>query len=85
MVVLILAAAMPAAANASETTTYAYDALGRVVTVAHSGSVNNGLQAQYTYDPADNRTNVTVTGASRQVVIVVPLNGFTVIPVTVSN
>jgi uncharacterized protein RhaS with RHS repeats len=52
------------AANASETVTYTYDALGRLVTVAHSGSVNNGQQTTYGYDSADNRTNVTTTGAS---------------------
>lgn len=76
---------IPSAATASETTSYSYDALGRVTTVSHSGTVNNGLQAQYTYDPADNRTNVTVTGASSNSppsrVIVVPLNGLTVIPI----
>lgn len=52
----------PAAAN--ETITYTYDAKGRLVAVVHSGTVNNGVQATYTYDPADNRTNVTVTGAT---------------------
>ena len=57
---LVLAA--PAAAN--ETITYTYDAKGRLVTVVHSGSVNNNVQAVYGYDPADNRTNVTVTGAT---------------------
>ena len=51
-------------AHASETVTYTYDALGRLVAVAHSGTVNNGQQTTYTYDSADNRTNVTTTGAS---------------------
>lgn len=50
------------AASASETITYTYDALGRLVQVARSGTVNNGASAGYTYDPANNRTNVTVTG-----------------------
>ena len=76
---------LPGAASATETITYTYDALGRVTNVNHSGSVNNGLQSQYQYDPADNRVNVTVTGASSNSppsrVIVVPLNGFTVIPI----
>ncbi len=52
------------AAHASETVTYTYDPLGRLVTVAHSGSVNNGQQTIYGYDAADNRTTVTTTGAS---------------------
>ena len=52
-----------AAAFASETVTYSYDARGRLVAVKHSGSVNNNVQANYSYDKADNRTNKTVTGA----------------------
>jgi YD repeat-containing protein len=49
---------------ATETITYAYDALGRLTTSAHSGSVNNGQQTTYTLDAAGNRTNTTTTGAS---------------------
>lgn len=61
-VVLGLAAALAAsAAVASETITYSYDARGRLVAVARSGTVNNGDTASYSYDKADNRTNVTVT------------------------
>lgn len=52
-----------AAAFASETVTYKYDARGRLVAVKHSGTVNNNVQANYSYDKADNRTNKTVTGA----------------------
>lgn len=47
------------AASATETITYSYDALGRLVTVTHSGSVNDGRQTGYAYDTADNRTSVT--------------------------
>jgi hypothetical protein len=47
--------------RASETITYTYDALGRLVAVARTGTVNNGASATYTYDPANNRTNVTTT------------------------
>ena len=54
---------LAAAALASETVTYSYDARGRLVAVKHSGTVNNNVQANYTYDKADNRTNRTVTGA----------------------
>jgi hypothetical protein len=52
-----------AAAYAAETITYTYDARGRLKQVAHSGTINNGVSAAYTYDKADNRANVTVTGA----------------------
>ena len=59
---LLLALAWTAAqATASETLTYGYDAKGRVVSVSHSGTVNNGVSASYSYDNADNRLNVTVT------------------------
>jgi hypothetical protein len=55
--------AMSAAAFAvpAETTTYSYDALGRLTNVAHAGTVNNNVNAAYTLDPAGNRSNVTVT------------------------
>lgn len=84
------------AAVAQETTTYTYDALGRVRTVTRSGGPASGASATYSYDPASNRTNVTVTGTaagngsdpnggastpSRAGIVVVPLNGFTVIPI----
>lgn len=55
--------ALASGSFASETITYAYDALGRLVQVARSGTVNDGVNASYSYDPADNRTNVTVSGA----------------------
>ena len=67
-------------ALASETVTYRYDAKGRLVEAAHSGSVNNGVSATYQFGKADNRVNVQVTGAAfngpAQPVAVVPLNGF---------
>jgi coenzyme F420-reducing hydrogenase delta subunit len=50
-------------ASAAETITYTYDAKGRVVKVQHSGSVNNNVVANYSYDRADNRTNLNVSGA----------------------
>jgi YD repeat-containing protein len=80
---------------ASETITYIYDAKGRLIAVSHSGTPNNGVQTTYTYDAADNRTNVTVTGGSSgssggqgsggasvpttPVFVVVPLNGYSLI------
>lgn len=51
-------------AHASETITCTYDALGRLVQVVHSGTVNNNLNTAYNLDKADNRVNVTVTGGS---------------------
>ncbi len=50
-------------ASASETITYTYDAKGRLILVQHAGTVNNNVVANYTYDTADNRKNLTVTGA----------------------
>ena len=49
-----------AIAYASETITYKYDARGRLVRVERSGSVNYNVSANYSYDKADNRTNVNV-------------------------
>lgn len=47
------------AARASEILTYSYDARGRLKSVAHSGTVNNGKTTTYTLDKADNRTAKT--------------------------
>jgi hypothetical protein len=55
------AAAFPA--TASETVTYTYDAKGRLIKVERSGTVNNGVKAEYTHDKVDNRRNVKVTGS----------------------
>jgi hypothetical protein len=57
---MILAGLYAAAAMASETITYSYDARGRLVKVVRSGSVNNNVSANYSYDKADNRTSVNV-------------------------
>jgi YD repeat-containing protein len=56
--------ALATAATASETTTYTYDALGRLVATSSSGSVNNGLTTSIAYDPAGNRQSYAVSGAS---------------------
>jgi hypothetical protein len=55
-------AALASAAGANETIAYRYDNLGRLIRVDRSGTVNSGVSAQYSYDSADNRTNVTVAG-----------------------
>lgn len=53
-------AALAATAMASETVNYSYDARGRLVQVKHSGTVNNNVTANYTYDKANNRTNLNI-------------------------
>jgi YD repeat-containing protein len=60
MFVLVLSAA----AQAGVTTTYTYDALGRLVAVSTTGEINNSTTVAY--DAAGNRTNFSVTtdGAS---------------------
>jgi YD repeat-containing protein len=58
-----LGAAIVAAATsrAAETIKYTYDARGRLLKVERTGTVNNSVKAEYKYDKAQNRTNVTVT------------------------
>jgi len=62
-----LAAAVAGAAAgfamASETISYTYDAKGRLVQAAHSGTVNDNVVANYSFDAADNRKTMNVTGA----------------------
>lgn len=60
---IMLAALASGMAGASETVNYTYDAKGRLIQVAHSGTVNNNVVANYSFDKADNRVNVNVTGA----------------------
>lgn len=58
---MIIAVALSAiSAGASEMVTYVYDARGRLVRVERSGTVNNNVSANYSYDKGDNRTNVNV-------------------------
>ena len=58
-----IALVAPTLAQAAETITYSYDARGRLVQVARTGTVNNGVTTNYTIDKADNRTNKTTTGS----------------------
>ena len=76
---VVLLSSLSHAANASETIAYTYDALGRLTKVTRTGSVNNGVDANYTYDRADNRSNVAVN--VRPIYVVVPLNGYTLIKI----
>ena len=59
----VLAATLATNAGASETISYRYDAKGRLLRVTRGGSVNNAVIAYYTYDKADNRRTVKVTGS----------------------
>lgn len=63
LMMMLALVGMPAAAQATETVTYTYDAKGRLVKVVHTGTVNNNLTTTYDHDKADNRTNVKTTGA----------------------
>ena len=48
---LILTAALSSGAPATETTTFTYDALGRLVQSSNSGGPRNGLSSGTGYDP----------------------------------
>jgi uncharacterized protein involved in exopolysaccharide biosynthesis len=61
--IALAVAGVPALAMATETINYSYDAKGRLVQVSRSGTVNNGVVTNYTYDRADNRTNKNTTGS----------------------
>ncbi|GAA0464085.1 hypothetical protein GCM10009096_00680 [Parasphingorhabdus litoris] len=78
--------ALSGPAMAQGTTTYEYDALGRLIGTTTVGGANNDLITTYEYDAAGNRKRVTVEGSdgtpggpSR--IIVLPINGFLVIPI----
>jgi hypothetical protein len=75
-------ALLPDVVHASETVTYTYDANGRLVSAVTAGGFSNGVQDTYSYDEADNiKQRVSVGVPPRPTgVIVVPLNGFTIIP-----
>jgi hypothetical protein len=49
-------------AIASETITYKYDPLGRLTQASSAGTINNGIQSNYCFDPADNRRRINVSG-----------------------
>lgn len=57
VVLAVLCAAVASnQAHASETQTYVYDELGRLVSVTHSGTINSSLKTTYCHDAASNRT-----------------------------
>jgi YD repeat-containing protein len=86
LITSLMFALLAAPAQAAETINYTYDALGRVKSATHAGGDNAGMVINYAYDKAGNRTEYKVTGSKNKgrfdgVVIVVPLNGFTIIPI----
>ncbi|MDP5278261.1 hypothetical protein Q9Q95_04935 [Sphingomonas sp. DG1-23] len=86
LVIITCAFLLAPAAAAQETTTYDYDALGRLEKTSTTGGQNNGTVNQVQFDKAGNRVNYTTTGATGtpsngMKVIVLPLNGFTVIAI----
>lgn len=63
--ILVVATALASApVGATETVTYAYDALGRLTGRGSVGTVNNGLNVATAFDAAGNRLAYNVTGAS---------------------
>jgi YD repeat-containing protein len=62
-IALLILILLGAAAYATETITYTYDARGRVIQVNHTGTVNTNVVTNYAYDKADNRNTKTTTGA----------------------
>ena len=76
----LLVVGMTLGSDAQTTTTFEYDALGRLEAVTSS----SGVATAYDYDPMGNRTIVQSSGgvASEGAcgVLVVPLGGLTAIP-----
>jgi hypothetical protein len=63
MITFVVVAVIPAIAVANETVNYSYDAKGRLVKVERSGTVNNGVVTNYTFDKADNRVLKNTSGS----------------------
>ncbi len=59
----LLLATSAAPAFAAETIAYSYDARGRLIQVARTGTVNHGVTTSYQFDKADNRTVKIATGS----------------------
>ena len=81
LMITALAGCLALPALAQNTVDYTFDQLGRLKTVTYS----NGVSVVYEYDAAGNRTQKTVTGSTNapppaEAVIVLPIAGFTIIP-----
>ncbi len=58
-----VALAVPAAASASDTVNYSYDALGRLIAGSTTGGPNDGMAVSTGYDRAGNRSNYSMAGS----------------------
>jgi hypothetical protein len=59
---VVASVAVPAAAPASDTVDYTYDALARLTDISTTGGPNAGATTATRYDPAGNRTSHSVAG-----------------------
>jgi Bacterial Ig domain len=55
--------------NAAENQKYSYDALGRLILIERTGSVNKNLKTQYQLDRVHNRNAVTVIDTTVPIII----------------
>jgi hypothetical protein len=63
LALLLSSLAIETSATAAEIIIYSYDAKGRLVKVARTGSVNNNVTVEYEHDEADNRTRLKATNS----------------------
>jgi hypothetical protein len=70
-----LFAFVPQLLSANETTTYVYDALGRLQSVSVTGGTRSGVQQSFQYDGAGNRRSVSTMGpAVPRPASIIPVN-----------
>jgi hypothetical protein len=74
---LALTACCASGAVAGETTSFTYDALGRLISADVTAGPRTGSQTSFQYDPAGNRTRIQTVGPT-------PTNPTTVTPVSAS-
>jgi len=69
--------------RASETVTFSYDALGRLMSRSSSGTVNNGLVQSDIFTPADDRSSYKIEGSlnRRKIVVGKLKHGYVVVPI----
>lgn len=65
-IVMLIAYVCALDATRAETTTYSYDAQGRLVQVQTAGGPGSGVTQTYQYDSADNRVQYQVAGSPAQ-------------------
>lgn len=81
-VAIVGSLALPALAG--EVVTYSYDAQGHLLQGSYAGDgFNNGLKIQYTVDNSSNINSKNITGSknSSNKIIIIPLNGYTLIQI----